>query len=125
MRASRESGGGPTIRAPGGDLQPVQDLEPPDAALLEAAFAKQKIDLARLAGLPPTDRYDLDRSAPFSPGPQLTLEQALKEASQGRADLKAADAQVRAAELSVSAARAERLPRVTLRASSKAMPSPP
>ena len=83
---------------------------------LEATFAKQKIDLTRIAGLPPTDRYDLDPSAPFSPGPQLTLEQALKEAFEGRADLRAAEAQVRAAEFSLSAVRAERLPRVTLRA---------
>ena len=34
---------------------------------LEAAFAKQKIDLTRMAGLPPTDQYDLDRSMAFSP----------------------------------------------------------
>ena len=83
---------------------------------LEATLAKQKIDLTRIIGVAPTDRYDLDPSAPFSPGPQLTLEQALKEAFDGRADLQAAEAQVRAAELSLSAVRAERLPRVTLRA---------
>src|SRR5207253_10087551 len=28
-------------------------------AAFEAAFAKQKIDLARIIGLPPTDQYDL------------------------------------------------------------------
>lgn len=77
---------------------------------LENDLAKQKINLARIVGLPPTDTFELASDAPFSPTPAITLEQALQEATENRADLKAAEAQVRAAELARSAARAERLP---------------
>jgi outer membrane protein TolC len=82
-------------------------------AALEAAFAKRKIDLTRISGVPPTDQYDLDRNVPFSPGPPLALEEAVKEALDRRSDLKAAEAQVQAAQLGVSAARAQRLPSLT------------
>jgi outer membrane protein TolC len=82
---------------------------------LEAAFAKQKIDLARMAGLPASDRYDLE-SARYSPELPLPLDEALKQALAGRADLQAADAQVRSAEFSLSAAHGQRMPTVTLRA---------
>jgi outer membrane protein TolC len=81
---------------------------------LEAAYAKQKIDLARISGLPPTDRYDLDENPPFSPGTPLPLEEALKQAFAARADLQAAEAQVRSAEFTLSAAHGQRLPMVTL-----------
>jgi outer membrane protein TolC len=83
-------------------------------AALEAAFAKLKIDLTRISGLTPTDQYDLDRDFPFSSGPPLTLDEALKEALDRRSDLKAAEAQVQAAQLAVAAARAQRVPSLTL-----------
>ena len=44
----------------------------------------------------------------------MTVDEAVKQAVSRRPDLKAAEAQVRATELSLSAARAERLPSVTL-----------
>jgi outer membrane protein TolC len=51
----------------------------------------------------------------LSPAPPLTLEAALRLALEQRADLRAAEAQVRAAEKALSAARAERLPSVSVR----------
>ncbi len=77
---------------------------------LENDLAKQKINLARMTGLPPTNQYELSDDVPFTVAPTLSIEDALKEAMDHRADLKAADAQVRAAARARSAAGAERLP---------------
>jgi outer membrane protein TolC len=77
---------------------------------LQNELAKQKINLARLTGLPPTDRYDISDDVPFSAAPPITVDAAVKQALDQRSDLKAAEAQVRAAERSRAAARAERLP---------------
>jgi outer membrane protein TolC len=77
---------------------------------LKNDLAKQKINLARMIGLPPNDQYDLSDEVPFAPAAPLTIEDALAQAFQQRADLKAADAQMRAAERAHSAARAERYP---------------
>jgi outer membrane protein TolC len=73
-------------------------------------LAKQKINLARMIGLPANDQYDLTDEVPFSPAAPLGVDEALAQAYQQRADLKAADAQVRAAERAHAAARAERYP---------------
>lgn len=85
-------------------------------AVQQADFAKRKINLARMTGLPPTDQYDLADDVPFSPAPAIPLQDALKQAAEQRNDLKAAEAQVRAAERSLEAAKAERLPSVSLTA---------
>lgn len=77
---------------------------------LQDDLAKQKITLARLTGLPPNAGYELSNDIPFSPAPPLPLEDAVQQALGQRADLKAAEAQVRAAERALAAARAERLP---------------
>ncbi len=77
---------------------------------LKNDLAKQKINLARMIGLPANDQYDLSDEVPFAPAAPLTIEAALAQAFQQRADLKAADAQVRAAERAHAAARAERYP---------------
>jgi outer membrane protein TolC len=77
---------------------------------LKNDLAKQKINLARMIGLPANDQYDLTDEVPFSPAAPLGVEEALAQAYQQRADLKAADAQVRAAERAHAAARAERYP---------------
>ena len=83
---------------------------------IENDLAKQKINLARLCGLPPNEHYDLANQIGFSPSPQLTPEEALKQALDRRPDLKAAEAQVRAAERSLAAAKAERYPSLSLSA---------
>jgi outer membrane protein TolC len=77
---------------------------------LKNDLAKQKINLARMIGLPPNDQYDLSDEVPFASAAPLTIEEALAQAFQQRADLKAADAQMRAAERAHAAARAERYP---------------
>src|SRR5579863_4403602 len=73
-------------------------------------LAKQKINLARMIGLPPNDQYDLSDEVPFAPAAPITIEEALSQAFEQRADLKAAEAQMRAAERAHAAARAERYP---------------
>jgi outer membrane protein TolC len=77
---------------------------------LQNDLAKQKINLARLTGLPPNADYVISSDIPYAPAPPLRLEDALKQAFDQRADLKAAEAQVAASERALAAARAERLP---------------
>jgi outer membrane protein TolC len=77
---------------------------------LENDLAKQKISLARLTGLPPNADYALTDQITFAPAPPVSLDEAIKQALAQRADLKAAEVQVKAAERAVAAARAERLP---------------
>ena len=83
---------------------------------IENDLAKQKINLARIAGLPPNENFEIADHIGFAPAPPLTVEEALKEAMGRRADLKAAEAQVRAAERSLAAAKAERYPTLALSA---------
>jgi outer membrane protein TolC len=66
--------------------------------------------------LPATDRYELADDVPFAAPPALSAEEALQQALAERSDLKAAEAQVRAAERALSAARAERLPSLSVSA---------
>ena len=73
-------------------------------------LAKQKINLARLTGLAPSAGYELTDSFPFSPAPVQSVDAAVAQAEQQRADLKAAQSQVEAAAKALSAARAQRLP---------------
>jgi outer membrane protein TolC len=83
---------------------------------LENDLAKQKINLARMTGLPPNDRYEITNNVPFSAAPVISVDDALKQAFERRADIKAAQAQVRAAERARSAARAERFPSLSVSA---------
>jgi len=83
---------------------------------LQNDLAKQKINLARLTGLPASDHYEITDQVPFSPAPQITVEEALQKAFDNRPDLKAASAQLRAAELTLNAARDERLPSLAVNA---------
>jgi outer membrane protein TolC len=82
----------------------------------QAEYAKQKIGLARLIGLSSGQDLILTDAMPYAPLENITLEQAIALASQNRSDLKAAEAQVRAAELSRKAASAERYPTIDLSA---------
>ena len=83
---------------------------------LQNDLAKQKINLARMTGLPPNDHYDLSDDIPFSAAPPITVEEGLRQAFERRSDLKAAAAQVRAADLARSGARSERLPSLAVNA---------
>ncbi len=77
---------------------------------LENDLSKQKINLARMTGLPPNEHYDVSDDVPFAAAPPVSVEDAFKQALDGRADLKAAEAQLRAAERGRSAAKGELLP---------------
>jgi outer membrane protein TolC len=83
---------------------------------LENDLAKQKINLARLTGLPVNERFDLSDDMPFSPAPSIDVEDALRQAFANRQDLKAAETQIHAAQLTKTAAKAERLPSISLSA---------
>ncbi len=74
--------------------------------------AKDKLALGRVIGLPPGQQFAVADTEPYSPLAAMTPEQALRAAYEQRADLQSAEASVRAAEDSVSAARAERYPNV-------------
>ena len=81
---------------------------------LQNDLAKQKINLARMLGLPANDQYDIIDEVPFAPAAPVTMEDALAQAFKRRADLKSADAQMRAAERAHAAARAERYPSLSV-----------
>jgi outer membrane protein TolC len=81
---------------------------------LENDLAKQKLYLGRLIGLPPGQEFSIADVVPFAPLTNLAIDQALLRAYANRADLKAAESQVHAAELARQAATAERLPSVHL-----------
>jgi outer membrane protein TolC len=83
---------------------------------VENDFAKQKINLARLIGLTPNSNFELTDDVPFSEAPVLGEEDAVKQAFAQRPDLRAAEAQIRAADRTRAAARAERLPSLGLNA---------
>jgi outer membrane protein TolC len=92
---------------------------------LQNEFAKQKINLARMVGLPPTDQYDLSDNVPFVASPPITIEDALRRARERRADLKAAALQIDAAQRALAAAHAQRLPTVQINADIGAIGSTP
>ncbi len=73
-------------------------------------FAKQKLALGRVIGLPPGQEFSLADKAPYAPLATQTLDQSLRRAYASRADYQAALAQVRSAELSRRAATAEYFP---------------
>jgi outer membrane protein TolC len=79
-----------------------------------ADLIKEKRTLARMIGL----HLDMDitpaEKLVFTPGPPAAIDDALKQAMESRADLKSAAAQLRAAEESLNAARAERMPLVNV-----------
>jgi len=79
-------------------------------ATMENDLARQKINLARLVGLPPNDQYDISDDFDYSPAPTLSADEAVQQALAARADLQAAEAQLKAAERTRAAARSERLP---------------
>ena len=93
----------------------VQDLvQRQRLSTLENDLSRQKINLARLIGLPPNDKYDISDDVPYSPAPPLSVDDAVKQSLESRADLKAAETQIRAAERVKTAARDERLPTLAI-----------
>lgn len=79
-------------------------------------LAKQRLTVARIIGLAPGQEFVLTEKAPYQALTPLPLETYLQRAYAARADYQAAQAQVRAAELSARAAAAGRYPSVDVNA---------
>jgi outer membrane protein TolC len=79
-------------------------------------FAKDKLTLGRIIGLPDGQDFNLAEAVPFSPLSSVTQEQALLAALEQRPDYQSYAAGVRAAEEAVKASRGERYPVATVNA---------
>lgn len=79
-------------------------------------FAKRKLTLARAIGLPLEQQFDLVDTIPYATLRPGSLEDSLERAWHSRADLQAAEAEVRAAEDAKRAAQGLALPSVHLTA---------
>ena len=79
-------------------------------------FAKQKLSLARIIGLPPGQEFVLTEKAPYQSLTPLPIEAYLSHAYASRADYQAAQAQVYSAELSRRGATAGHYPSLNLNA---------
>jgi outer membrane protein TolC len=82
----------------------------------ENEFEKQKLAMARIIGLPTGQDLEFTDKAPYAPLASINLEQSLKRAYQSRQDYKSAMALLRAAELTLDAAKAKYLPSLALEA---------
>lgn len=93
-------------------LRSQVELQAQQQRLLAAknTFDKEKLQLARIIGLPVGQQYTLAQKIPFTPGPVLTVDDAIVRALRDRPDYAVAQARVRAAEFSERAATSERLP---------------
>jgi outer membrane protein TolC len=79
-------------------------------------LSRQKINLARLTGLPPNDAFEIVTDVGYSPNPPIGVEDAVKQALANRADLKAAELEVQSAQHTRTAARDERIPSLSISA---------
>ena len=77
-------------------------------------FAKDKLTLARVTGLPPAQDFDLSDTVPYAPLEDLAPAQMLDRAHQSRGDYLSLKAQIQAAETSREAAFAARYPKLAL-----------
>jgi outer membrane protein TolC len=77
-------------------------------------YAKQKLTLARVIGLPPGQEFILTDKVPYAPLAQITIEEALRRAYASRSDYQAAIQKVRGAEYFRDAATAEHYPSLNL-----------
>ncbi len=105
--------------APGIDVLRSQvEMQVQQQRLLAARndFAKQKLTLARIIGLPSAQAFTLTETIPVTPAPPLSLDQALQRAYQDRSDYRSAQAQVRSAELNRKAMTGETLPSLRISA---------
>lgn len=82
----------------------------------ENDYAKDKLNLARMIGLPLAQEFTLADKIPYESLPTLTLTEAMDQAFRSRPDYQSLEAQVRSAEFSRRAAVSQRLPSVELTA---------
>ena len=77
---------------------------------------KDKLTLARIIGLAVDQEFELTDRLAYRPLAGITSETATEEALRSRADLRSAEASVQAAEFSVRAEKAQRLPVISVTA---------
>ena len=82
----------------------------------ENQFAKDKLSLGRIIGLPSGQDFNIAETVPFSPLSSITEDQALRLALDQRPDFQSYTAQVHAAEETVKAAHGEHYPTATINA---------
>ncbi len=80
------------------------------------AFEKDKLALGRIIGIPIDQKFAVVDPSEYRPLPEFTQQSATAEALRDRADLRSAEANVHAAQYSVQAEKAQRLPAFSLRA---------
>ena len=99
-------------------LRSEVELQTREQQLIQAKndFAIQKITVARVIGLAPSQEFDLPVKSPYQPLENLTIDEALKRAYASRSDYRAAVTDVRAAELSRRAAVAGYFPSLSFNA---------
>ncbi|HXR96237.1 MAG TPA: TolC family protein [Terriglobales bacterium] len=78
------------------------------------ALAKQRLQLARAIGLSPEQEFTLASPLPYAPLTPPELSSAVSQALAARADYRSAQAQARAAQFLVAAARDQQLPTLAL-----------
>ena len=83
---------------------------------LQADLDTQKLRLSRVIGLPIGQKFDVSENYDYAAMNEFNLDSALKRAYENRADLQSAQAGLRAAESSLKAAHAERLPNIKVNA---------
>ena len=93
-------------------LRTKVELQTRQQQLIQAKndFAIQKLAVTRVIGLPPGQQFELTDKSPYQPFEGMTVDEALKRAYASRSDYRAALSDVRAAELSRTAAQAGYLP---------------
>jgi outer membrane protein TolC len=96
-------------------LRTKVELQTRQQQLIQAKndFAIQKITVARVIGLSPSQDFELSDKSLYQPMENVPIEEALRRAYSSRSDYRAAASDVRAAELSRRAATAGYLPSVS------------
>jgi outer membrane protein TolC len=99
-------------------LRALVELKSRQENLLAAEndYATEKLNLARVIGLPNSQALQLATQVPFKPMPDEALEEALAQAYRHRSDYQAALSQVASAQAALRSAQAERYPSIGLNA---------
>jgi outer membrane protein TolC len=97
------------------ELRARVDYQTQEQTLIAArnSWQKDKIALARAIGLPLEQQFELTDQEPYAPFDHIDPDKAVAQALATRADLKALDQQVQAADAARKAATDERLPTVS------------
>ena len=97
------------------ELRARVDYQTQQQTLIAArnSYEKDKIALARAIGLPLEQQFELTDPVPFAPFDHLDADKAVAQALATRADLKALEQQVAAADAARKAATDERLPTIS------------